>query len=182
MKKAVKIILLSIVILTAILIGGFKYMQYSTKQHSPEREVTYNVNGTNVTLYYNAPSVKSRDIFGSLVPYGEVWRTGANEPSTVTFDKAVTMGGKELGAGTYSIWTIPGPDSWEVILSTGQYGWGMSWGGKTPHDPELDAVVATAAAVTLDELQEQFEISINEEAPAMEMKWEYTMVSVPFEP
>ncbi|MCA1752288.1 MAG: DUF2911 domain-containing protein, partial [Flavobacteriales bacterium] len=108
MKKAVKIILLSIVILTAVLIGGFKYMQYSTKQHSPEREVAYNVNGTNVTLYYNAPSVKGREIFGNLVPFGEVWRTGANEPSTVTFDKAVTMGGKELGAGTYSIWTIPG--------------------------------------------------------------------------
>lgn len=182
MKKPVKIILLVIIVLTAVLIGGFKYMQYSTKQHSPEREVAYNVGGQTVNLYYNSPSANDREIFGNLVPYGEVWRTGANEPTTITFSKEVTIAGKKLSAGTYSVWTIPGPDTWEVILNTGEYGWGMGWGGKVPRDPELDAVILTANIVPLDELQEQLVIRINEETPALELMWEYTMVAVPFEP
>lgn len=182
MNKPVKIILLIIVIVTAILIGGFKYLQYTTKQHSPEREVTYNAGGTAVTLYYNSPSVKDREIFGNLVPFGEVWRTGANEPTTVTFDREVTVSGTKLGAGTYSLWTIPGPETWEVILNTGRYDWGLGWGGKVPRDPELDAVVASAAVINLDELQEQLVIRVNEENPALELMWEYTMVTVPFEP
>lgn len=182
MKKPVKIVLIVIIVFAAVLIGGFKYMQYSTKQHSPEREVTATVYGTSVELYYNSPSVKGREIFGELVPYGQVWRTGANEPSTVTFGSEVTIEGKSISAGTYSIWTIPGPETWDIILNSGSYDWGMGWDGQVPRDPELDVVIAKATIVPLAELQEDFVIRVNEQDPALEFVWEYVMVALPFMP
>jgi hypothetical protein len=74
-------------------------------------------NGKTVTVAYSRPSMRGRKIFGALVPYGEVWRTGANEAATFAPTTAVTLGGKPVPAGSYTLFTIPNPGKWTLILS-----------------------------------------------------------------
>src|SRR6476660_6493757 len=74
--------------------------------------------GKGVKVTYGQPSKKGREIFGKLVPFGQVWRTGANEASEITFNKDVTVGGKPVKAGTYTLFTIPKETEWTVILNS----------------------------------------------------------------
>lgn len=83
---------------------------------SPRSEISQEVGLTNVQLSYSRPSAKGRKIFGGLVPFGEIWRTGANAASTVTFSEDVTMSNQALAAGTYAIYTIPDRDLWTIII------------------------------------------------------------------
>jgi hypothetical protein len=82
------------------------------------------IDGVEVTLEYGQPNVKSRTIWGGLVPYGEVWRTGANEATTISIDKDIRVEGKELAAGTYGVFTIPGESEWVVIFNKVSDQWG----------------------------------------------------------
>jgi len=82
------------------------------------------IDGVTVTLEYGRPNVKERQIWGGLVPYGEVWRTGANEATTITFGSDVTVEGQPLAAGTYSLFTIPGEEEWTVIFNNTAQQWG----------------------------------------------------------
>jgi hypothetical protein len=79
--------------------------------------VTQQVGATSITVRFNRPTARGRALFGALVPYGAVWHPGADEASTITTSRATTFGGRPLPAGTYSIWTIPTPAEWTVILS-----------------------------------------------------------------
>jgi len=83
---------------------------------SPRGEISQEVGLTNVKISYSRPSAKGRKIFGALVPYGEIWRTGANAASTVTFMEDVSVSNQALPAGTYAIYTIPNPDIWTIII------------------------------------------------------------------
>jgi hypothetical protein len=82
------------------------------------------IEGVDVTLEFGRPNVKSRAIWGGLVPYGEVWRTGANEATTISISKDVLVEGKELAAGTYGLFTIPGESEWVVIFNKVADQWG----------------------------------------------------------
>ncbi|WP_246011890.1 DUF2911 domain-containing protein [Chryseotalea sanaruensis] len=75
-------------------------------------------------MVYHRPSVKGRKVMGDLVPFGQVWRTGANDATTITFDKAVTIEGKALAAGTYSLFTIPTENEWTIIFNSEAKQWG----------------------------------------------------------
>jgi len=94
---------------------------------------------TDVTVNYSRPAVNGRKVWGGLVPFGEVWRTGADENSTLSFSTPVTVGGKALPAGTYGLHTIPGEKEWTVILSTQARAW-----GSYSYDAKEDAVRFTA--------------------------------------
>lgn len=179
MNKKLKIFLIITAGLAIVLIAGFKYMQYSTKQHSPEQFVTVSDQNLKVDVFYNSPSMRDRKIFGGLVPYGEVWRTGANEPTTITFNSDVIIDGKELGAGTYSLWTVPGEAQWEVIFNSGEYGWGVSWGGKASHDPTFDALRVRVTPEYLDKPAERLAIDVKKDPLRLEMAWENTRISLP---
>ena len=91
--------------------------QLKTPRPSPEATVIQFVGVTEVKIDYSSPAVKGRKIWGELVPFGEIWRTGANEATTITFSDAVKVNGTELAAGTYGIHTIPGESEWEFIFS-----------------------------------------------------------------
>src|SRR5690606_30961864 len=82
-----------------------------------------------ITLEYSRPAMRGRTVFGNLVPYGEVWRTGANENTKITFSDDVKIGGKELKKGSYAIYTIPNASSWEIIFysDTGNWGNPQEW-------------------------------------------------------
>lgn len=83
---------------------------------SPRGEISQEVGLTNVKVSYSRPSAKGRNIFGELVPYGKIWRTGANAATTITFTENVSMGGKAVPAGTYALYAIPDKDLWTVII------------------------------------------------------------------
>jgi len=91
--------------------------QIRTPRPSPDATVTQIVGVTEVSVDYSSPGVKGREIWGGLVPYGEVWRTGANEVTSITFSDPVKVNGNDLPSGTYGIHTIPGESEWEFIFS-----------------------------------------------------------------
>ena len=90
---------------------------FRTPRPSPDATVSQYVGVTKITIDYSSPAVKDRKIWGELVPFGEVWRTGANEATTITFTDAVSINGNELVAGTYAIHCIPNANEWEIIFS-----------------------------------------------------------------
>ncbi len=98
---------------------------------SPNATVSQTIGTTDITITYGRPAVKDRDIFGGLVPYNEVWRTGANESTAIVVSDDVTIEGNKLEAGTYSLYTIPGKDSWTIIINKK-----LSWG--TQYDKSQD--------------------------------------------
>lgn len=91
---------------------------------SKNGKTTGTVDGVSVTLEYGRPNVKGRTIWGGLVPYGKVWRTGADEATTITFSQDVMVEGQKLAAGTYGLFTIPGEKEWTVIFNQVADQWG----------------------------------------------------------
>lgn len=125
MKKPL-LLLFSILFLVLIVFFGFR--QYN-RSLSPAANAEYHEGNLNVVVQYGRPAKKGRFIFGreqdnALLPYGKVWRTGANEATIIELKEDVMFAGKEVKAGKYSLWTVPGPGSWKVILNsqTGQWG------------------------------------------------------------
>src|SRR6187455_99380 len=101
----------------SFIIFSTEAQQLTTPQTSPTTEVKQNFALSSIELSYSRPAVKGRKIFGDLVPYGQVWRTGANQATTITFGDEVTIGGVKLPAGKYGILTIPDKKSWTIIIS-----------------------------------------------------------------
>ena len=95
-----------------------------SQRPSPPAEATASVDGTDITINYSQPSVKGREIFGGLVPYGEVWRTGANEATTFEASSDVQIEGQTLPAGKYALFTIPTEEAWTVIFNNVPDQWG----------------------------------------------------------
>jgi len=108
---------------------------FETPRPSPNATVSQTVGVTHITIDYSSPGVKNRTIWGELVPFGEVWRTGANEVTSITFDDPVKINGSELSAGTYGIHTIPGTTEWEIIFSKD-----TEVDAGSTYDPEKDAL------------------------------------------
>ena len=154
--------------------------QVQAPQPSPFTKVEQKVGLTDVTLEYSRPGMRDREIFGELVPYGEVWRTGANENTKITFSDNVTIQGEELKAGTYAIYTIPQEDEWEVMF----YSDASNWGTPEEWDEEKVALKATAEVMELPFEMETFTIMIDElknDSAALNIIWENTVASLRFE-
>jgi hypothetical protein len=97
--------------------------QIQTPAPSPSSTLEQQVGLTDVIIKYSRPGMKGRQIFGDLVPYGEKWRTGANNNTTISFDTKVSINGQEVPEGTYAIFTIPQEDEWEVIFYKDSNNW-----------------------------------------------------------
>lgn len=177
MNKTLKRILMIVGILVLVLFAAFKYMQYKTKQTSPEE--TVNFKNDEISVKYSRPSKKGREIFGKLVPYGQVWRTGANEATTFDTKNNLTIGGKVLPAGHYTLWTIPGPETWTVIFNKKDYMWGVGGDGAS-REANADALQVMVPIQKTDSVVEQFSISFSE-SPMLSMilEWDNTKVVVP---
>jgi Protein of unknown function (DUF2911) len=165
----------------AVLIANFTIeAQVKTPAPSPKSTVTQVVGLTDVTIDYSRPSSKGRPVFGNLVPFGKLWRTGANQNSMVTFSEDVVINGTTLKKGKYALFTKPKADSWEVIFYTDTDNWGTpeSW------DDKNVALNTTVTPITLANPVETFTISINNltnDSATLDIAWEKTMVSVKFE-
>lgn len=179
MKKALKWTAIVVGVLIVGLFVAFKIIQYNTKKASPEATAEYKSNGTEVSVFYNRPSKRGREIFGGLVPHGQVWRTGANEATTFTTNRDLTIGGKPLPAGKYTLWTIPQKDAWTVIFNNKQYGWGVDWDSKASREAAADVLQVQVPVEAQNPPLEQFLISFDETTPALVLAWDQTKVTVP---
>jgi hypothetical protein len=128
----------------------------------------------NVKITYGQPSKKDREIFGKLVPYGEVWRTGANGATEVTFKKDVNFGGAAVKAGTYSLFTIPTKDEWTVILNSELKQWG-AYG----YDKVKDKNVASVKVKPLNNEASLEKLTLTAEDSQITISWDMTSVKVP---
>lgn len=180
MKKVLKWVGIVVGVLAVVLFIAFKFMQANTKKASPEATVNYKKDDTEVSVFYCRPSKREREIFGELVPYGKVWRTGANEATTFTTNKDLTIGGKTLPAGKYTLWTIPQKDKWTIIFNNKMYDWGVSFGGEASREASADVLQVDVPAETVATSVEQFEISFDVTQPALVLAWDTTKVVVPF--
>lgn len=179
MSKLVRILL---IILGALLVLGYIGLEMGkkrTKRHSPEAVATITTGTTTLEVKYCRPFRKGRRIFGALVPHGEVWRTGANEATTFTTSTDITFDGTAVKAGTYTLWSIPGPAEWKVMLNAKRYGWGVKWGGVASHEAEHDVAVATVPVGMPVAPVEQFTIRFAKEPLRMVLEWDDVMVEVP---
>jgi hypothetical protein len=153
-----------------------------TKAASPEQTVTFSQDNLKIEVFYNRPFKKGRVIFGGLVPYDVVWRTGANEATTFETSKSLRIEGKTLPAGKYSLWTIPGKEKW-VIIFNAQFGqWGINSEGDANRDPGQDVLSVDLLPVIQEKEFEQFTIAFDQvgEEAEMVLMWDRTLVAMPF--
>lgn len=140
---------------------------------SPLRSLEGRIGQANVLVQYGAPSVKGRVVWGDLVPYNEVWRTGANESTFVDFDSDVQIEDKELKAGRYSLFTIPrASGKWTVIFNSE---WDLEH-GHFQYKEENDVLRVESSPQWADQSQEQLSISI--ESPGIVVKWEKLILPI----
>ena len=145
---------------------------------SPAATVSQTIGITDVTISYHRPAVNKREVWGKLVPYNEVWRAGANMNTTITFTSPVTIGGKQLPAGTYGLHTIPTASDWTIILSANSSNW-----GSFSYDEKQDVVrfKATPRPADFEErLEYRFE-NLSETSANAVLHWEKLEVPFPIE-
>lgn len=182
MKKFLIFSLIGIAVIAALVAFiGFLQLK-NTKSFSPEEEVVFNQGDLNIKVFYNRPSKKGREIFGGLVPYDQVWRTGANEATTFETNKDLLIKGQALKTGKYSIWTIPRENTWTIIFNSEHGQWGIDSKGVANRNPALDILKIDVHAVRQEQEFEQFTVAFEKTGEDAEMVliWDKTLISVPF--
>jgi hypothetical protein len=147
-----------------------------TPQPSPGQTLRQDFGISSIELNYSRPGMKGRKIFGDLVPYGKVWRTGANSATRIKFSDDVTIGGQTLKAGEYAIYTVPNEKEWEIIINKGSANWG------TDYKQEDDILRVKATSVKLDWPVETFTMqfsNVKSNSTDLQIMWDKTLVSVP---
>jgi len=166
-------------LITLVLIIAFSFTmnaQIKTPAPSPSSKLEQVVGLTDVSIEYSRPSMKGRTIFGDLVPYGKVWRAGANARTKITFGEDVLVDGKEVKAGTYAIFVIPSKDYWDVILYT-EFG---GAGAPAELDQSKVAVKMTLKTQLLEKDVQSFTLDISDvtkDTASINISWEKTKVS-----
>lgn len=163
----------------ALLGGTWASAQIQTPQPSPASELHQTVGLTEVVVNYSRPSMRGRAIFGDLVPFGKMWRTGANANTTISFGDAVTIGETTLAAGTYALFTKPGAENWDVYFYTDTNNGGLpaQW------DESKVAAQITVPVHKMEMPVETFTITIDDltnNGAAIGLIWADTYVGVPF--
>jgi hypothetical protein len=169
-----------ILILAMMIVNFVVEAQVKTPAPSPKAKIEQVVGLTNVEIEYSRPSSKGRNVFGDLVPYGKLWRTGANKNTTVSFSEDIMIGAQALKKGKYALFVTPKADVWEVIF----YSDSENWGTPEKFDDAKVALKTTATPENLAKKVETFTINIgalDNDSAQLEISWEKTMVAVKFE-
>lgn len=143
---------------------------------SPVSTLKQRVGITDIEIVYARPGAKGRVMVGKIEPYGKVWRTGANNATTLTFSTAVKLGGKDVPAGKYALFTIPNEKEWTIIINKGAAQWGAF-----SYDEAADLVRFNVTPVKLSEPVETFEIGINDirdDSATINLSWEKVRVPI----
>ena len=170
-----------IIFVMAMMIANYAIeAQVKVPQASPKSTLTQVVGLTNVEIVYSRPSAKGRDVFNNLVTFGKLWRTGANENTTISFSDDVVIDGKTLAKGKYALYTTPKADNWEIIFYTAT----DNWGNPETWDESKVALRTKAKPEMVDKYVESFTIGINNldnNFAHLELSWEKTFVAIKFE-
>ena len=161
---------------------NLSFSQINTPRVSPASEVEQMVGLTEIEIEYSRPSMRGREVFGNLVPFGKVWRTGADNSTKISFDTDVIISGKTIQSGTYSIFSIPNKESWEIILYSDVELWGV------PRDWSENKIVFSSMfnvkKLKKSNTVETFTISFNDLSNNdvnMSISWENTSVDIKIE-
>lgn len=162
-----------------IIMPLFAEAQLKTPQASPKATVFQTVGLTEVEIVYSRPAARGRAVFGNLVPFGKIWRTGANENTTISFSDDVVIDGKTLPKGKYSLYTIPKIESWEVIF----YSTTNNWGNPEVWNESNVVLRTTVKEESMNKPVESFTIGIGNltsDSADLNMSWENSSVSMKF--
>jgi len=174
MRKA--LVVGSAVLLAAVAVIAVRAQQDKAKRPSPPATTKCELaGGKSITVDYSSPRAKGRKVFGGIVPYGEVWRAGANEATTFVTTADLMVGGHHVPAGNYTLFTIPNQDKWTLIISKKTGEWGVPYPGADSDLARLDMKVSpTSSAV------ENFAIAFDKGAKGctLRMEWENTRASI----
>jgi Protein of unknown function (DUF2911) len=158
----------ALAVLSVSLLASSGLAQAPAAPQSPAGSASGAAGAAKITIEYHRPSVRGRDIWGGLVPYGQVWRLGANEATTITFSAPVKVEGKDVAAGTYALFAVPGKDKWTFIVNKNAKQWGAFKYQQSDDLLRFDVVPQAGGAV------ETMTLSIVAKAPAsasVEMEW-----------
>ncbi len=177
MKKK---IFISLGVILIAVVGFVLYEVLIVSKKSPERTTTYNYQDLDLTVVYCQPSKKGRLIFGeekdgALQPFGKYWRLGANAPTQITFNKNISFAGKSVNVGTYRMYTVPGPGSFQVSLNSE-----IGFSGASEPDYTKDVLKVDVPVQPTAET-EQFVINFGSDSTGVNMDfvWDKTLVRVP---
>lgn len=173
----IKINMKSLFTLTLTLILGVAFGQIETPQPSPLGKVEQKVGLTDCSIEYSRPSAKDRKVFGDLVPYNTMWRTGANASTKVKFSDPVKIAGKEVPAGTYALYTIPGEENWTIVLHKNLTYWGTGGSDYSEAEDQLRFTVKANKKypVMIETLTFNF-ANVSSTGCDIELLWENTQV------
>ena len=182
MKKFLLFSAFGAALITILFIVVMYIDQKNEKSFSPEEEVFYTDQDLKIKVFYNRPYKKGREIFGVLVPYGKVWRTGANEATVFETNKTLEIKGLSLSPGKYSLWTIPDSVTWTIIFNSQTGQWGVNHKGDPNRDPSLDVLKVPVHSIKHSKTFEQFTIAFEKMGQEVEMVllWDNTAVVIPF--
>lgn len=169
-----------IIFIVCFLSGLWSFGQnFSYPMASPRQVITQQFSVSQITVDYGRPSVRGRKIFGELVPYGKIWRLGANQATSITFYQPVKFGGLPVKKGDYAIFVTPEAHQWTVVLNYDSNAWGAY-----SYDPNENAIEFTVPVTQTKELQESLEFSfeaISNDKVNLVIRWEYLKVEIPIE-
>lgn len=154
----------------------FLAQQDKAKRPSPPAKATFDLGGgKSVTIDYSSPRAKGRKIYGGLVPFDQVWRTGANEATTFVTNADLVVGGTTVPAGSYTLFTVPGKDKWSLVLSKKTGEWGTEYPGASNDLARIDMKVSALPAAV-----ENFTIAFEKAGTGatLNIDWETTRASV----
>ena len=166
-----------LIILFALAICGNLNAQIKSPQPSPTATISQAVGVSNISIEYSRPGAKGREIFGGLVAYDKIWRTGANKATNITFGENTLFGSEKVKKGTYSLFTIPGKEEWTILLNTETELWGV---GK--YDEEKQSCQIKVPATKTADFTESFTIefgSFNSFSAEIILCWANTKVTIP---
>ncbi len=168
-----------IVIFSFALIVFNSYAQITTPKASPLAKIEQKVGLADITISYSRPGKKDRVVFGDVVPFGEIWRFGANENTKITSSDALIFGKDTLKAGTYAIFTKPNKDKWEIYFYTET----TNWGTPDKWDEQKVAMKMTAPVIILNDVVENLTISfdnLQNSSATLQFSWDKTRINIPF--
>ena len=176
MKKNYPVKVLAIILIGLMLPNLLKAQDDKSKRPSPPATVTGKIGDATITIDYSSPSVKGRKIFGGLVPYGKLWRAGANEATIFSTDKDITVEGKKLPAGKYSFFATPGENEWTIFFNSVTGQWGDKQGGDANMDPSKTVLSVVVKPKKLNDLSEKLVYSVKDNG--VDLRWENSDVFI----
>ncbi|MDB5023523.1 MAG: hypothetical protein JWP78_1278 [Mucilaginibacter sp.] len=176
MKMNYPVKMLAIILITLMLPNLVSAQTDKSKRPSPPAIATGKIGDATISIDYSSPSVKGRKIFGGLLPYGKLWRAGANEATIFQTDRDITVEGKKLPAGKYSFFATPGENEWTIFFNSETGQWGDRKGGDANMDPAKTVLSVVVKPKKLTDLSEKLNYSVL--STGIDLRWENSDVFI----